>query len=328
MTPESAATDLLAMIGKTGESRLTPLPGGRNNTVWRVDCGGETFLLKKYFWSESDPRDRLGQEWAFFEFLRRIGSGKGPTPLAKDAATRHALLEFIPGLPPAEISETDVLDAAAFFAAMNAARDQAAHLPPVSEACFSLEAHLDTVARRIAILSRITPVTEEHAAAIEFVGTDIAPLWHRIRGRIERLPAASRAAVLPVSDRCISPSDFGFHNALRQADGSLRYVDFEYAGWDDPAKTLIDFTNQPDRILPEDLARTFIEATVPLFANQGPLRDRLALLTPLYQLKWACICLNAFLPGRPSNPARPLGTQLARSRTMALRAADPRHGTD
>ena len=44
--------------------------------------------------------------------------------------------------------------------------------------------------------------------------------------------------------RCISPSDFGFHNAIKTLDG-VKFIDFEFAGWDDPCKALIDFMLQP-----------------------------------------------------------------------------------
>ena len=321
MTPEDAAVSLLASMGKASPQSVTPLPGGRNNRVWRVDCGQETFLLKHYFWSPSDPRDRLGQEWAFLEFLQSIPNHKAPAPLAKNSAERFALLEFIHGEPPEHISESEILDAAEFLNAINSARSHGEHLPAVSEACFSIDSHLATTARRVENIAQIPCATPDHAEAIEFVRSTLAPLWHEIRTRIEKNPAPFRASELPASSRCLSPSDFGFHNALRQPDGSLRYVDFEYAGWDDPAKTLIDFTNQPDRILPEPLAGLFLEKTIPLFSDSADLKARMAILTPVYQIKWACICLNAFLPGRPSDPARPLETQLTRSRTMAERAA-------
>jgi hypothetical protein len=321
MSPEDAASGLLSAIGKTDGFHVVPLHGGRNNFVWRVDSGAESFLLKKYSWSEADPRDRLGQEWMFLEFLQSAGCRLAPAPLAKDTAHRFALLEFFPGEPPGTLSEADILDAAGFFAAINSRRDLATHLPPVSEACFSLDAHVATTARRVELLSRIEPSSSEHSAAGEFVRSTIQPLWKKIRSRIETIPATVRSLPLPRSHQCLSPSDFGFHNALRQPDGRLRYIDFEYAGWDDPAKTLIDFTNQPDRLLPENLAALFLEKTIPLFPDPRNLRERLAILTPLYQLKWACICLNAFLPARPHAPSRPLADQLTRSRIMALRAA-------
>ena len=42
-------------------------------------------------------------------------------------------------------------------------------------------------------------------------------------------------------DKCLSPSDFGFHNVIVEKDKILRFIDFEYAGWDDPAKMVSDF---------------------------------------------------------------------------------------
>lgn len=318
--PSQAALSLLTQLAKPAHSSLMALAGGRNNRVWRVDCGSESFLLKNYFWSESDPRDRLGQEWAFLDFLQSIGCGKTPAPLAKNPSTRFALLEFISGNPPQDIGEADILDAAQFFAEMNAQRAFAKNLPPVSEACFSIQAHLETTAARIGRLQQIQSTSEDHEKAVVFIRDTLLPLWHELRKRIEALPDSARRETLAPSERCLSPSDFGFHNALRQADGTLRYVDFEYAGWDDPAKTLIDFTNQPDRLLPENLAALFLEKTIPLFPNPDALLNRIALLKPLYQIKWACICLNAFFPGRPLEPTRPLALQLSRARVSALRA--------
>ena len=320
MSPESITEELLKSIGKIAPLRVAPLAGGRNNRVWRVDCGSESFLLKNYFWSESDPRDRLGQEWAFLDFLQSIGSHKAPAPLAQDPSTRYALLEFIPGNPPQDIDESDILDAAHFFAEMNARPAYAKNLQPVSEACFSIQSHLETTATRIDRLQQIQSTSEEHEQAVLFIRDTLLPLWHELRKRIEDIPDSARKESLPPSERCLSPSDFGFHNALRQSDGTLRYVDFEYAGWDDPAKTLIDFTNQPDRLLPENLAALFLEETIPLFPKPDALHNRLTLLTPLYQIKWSCICLNAFFPGRPADPHRPISLQLSRARVSALRA--------
>ena len=320
MTPTEVATSLLAHIGKRAPQCVLPLPGGRNNRVWRVDYSTEPFLLKSYFWSESDPRDRLGQEWAFLDFLQSIGSLKAPAPLAKDAPSRFALLEFIDGDPPQEITEYDILDAARFFAEMYSQRELGKNLPPVSEACFSIQEHLCSVSKRVERLNQIQPDSEVHFEAIRFIESALNPLWKTIKALIEKKPASDRQSRLPVSERCLSPSDFGFHNALRQSDGSLRYFDFEYAGWDDPAKTLIDFTNQPDRVLPDNLAALFLEKTITLFPNPEFLHQRVTLLTPLYQLKWACICLNAFFPNRPLDPSRPLANQLARANVMISRA--------
>ena len=47
----------------------------------------------------------------------------------------------------------------------------------------------------------------------------------------------------------LSPSDFGFHNILSHHN-NLYYIDFEYAGWDDPYKLIADFILNPDYKIP------------------------------------------------------------------------------
>jgi hypothetical protein len=49
--------------------------------------------------------------------------------------------------------------------------------------------------------------------------------------------------------RTLSPSDFGFHNAIRKTDGTLCFIDFEYFGWDDPVKLTADFLHHPGMAL-------------------------------------------------------------------------------
>ena len=50
--------------------------------------------------------------------------------------------------------------------------------------------------------------------------------------------------------KCISPSDIGFHNILN-SKGRLIFIDFEYAGIDDPCKLIADVILQPDYGIPE-----------------------------------------------------------------------------
>jgi hypothetical protein len=316
--PREIARALLGRIGCAGDFSLTPIPGGRNNRVWRLRANDTDFLLKRYYWSENDQRDRMGHEWDFLRYLRSIGSTAAPEPLAADPESRFALLEFIHGATPA-------------FAAMNAGRfsDAGRALPVASEACFSLQEHIDTTARRIARLDQIVPEGELPTAAQAFVSGRLLPLWDRVRERIIETGGLERA--LAHEERCVSPSDFGFHNTLRTPGGALRFVDFEYSGWDDPAKSIADFANQPDMLLDAHLGDIFRARALSLFPDPGALAARLAMLTPLYQVKWACICLNEFLPTGSARRAftglktdeglTRLAGHLERARTMALRAA-------
>ena len=68
------------------------------------------------------------------------------------------------------------------------------------------------------------------------------------------------SSALSPDDCCLSPSDFGFHNALVDDDGQVTFLDFEYAGRDDPAKLVSDFFCQPEIPVPLDYHATFIDA--------------------------------------------------------------------
>ena len=128
-------------------------------------------------------------------------------------------------------------------------------------------------------------------------------------GRRRRVAAARRAAgstpapTLPAGARTLSPSDFGFHNALLRPDGTLVFIDFEYFGWDDPAKTVADFFLQPQAPLaPERLASAFLQR-LPAVCGRAPASaSGSPCVYPLLSLKWCLIMLNPFL--RPPLPGR------------------------
>jgi hypothetical protein len=335
--PREVARQLLDRIGRRGDFALAALPGGRNNRVWRIRADETDFLFKRYYWAENDPRDRMGHEWDFLSYLHGIGSSAAPQALAADRENRCALIEFINGATPSlsEIAEPEILSAAEFFAGMNAARfsDAGRALPVASEACFSLEEHVETTARRVGRLDQIVLDGDVARAAREFASESLLPLWNRVRERIIEMAQQNggmKRKLLP-EERCVSPSDFGFHNSLRAPAGGLRFVDFEYSGWDDPAKTIADFANQPDMLLDSHLGDIFRARAIALFPDADSLAARLRLLTPLYQIKWACICLNEFLPAGSARRAftglktdeglTRLAGHLERARVMALRAA-------
>ena len=335
--PREIARRLLDRVGCHGPFAIESIPGGRNNRVWRIRANETDFLLKQYYWTENDQRDRMGHEWDFLAYLHGIGITVAPQPLAADRENRCALLEFIDGAPLtlSEIGEREILSAADFFSGMNAGRfsDAGRALPAASEACFSLEEHVQTTGRRICRLVQIAPAGEVHREAVAFVSGNLLPLWARVRAQIIEM-APENGGVdrkLAPPECCLSPSDFGFHNALRMPAGRLRFVDFEYAGWDDPAKTIADFANQPDVLLDARLSAIFAARVLALFSDGPSLAARLRLLTPLYQIKWACICLNEFLPAgsdrraftglrTDQGPTR-LAGHLERARVMSARAA-------
>lgn len=273
---------------------VTALPGGRNNRVFRVDTDAGAVVLKAYFHHPDDPRDRLGAEFGFCEFAWAHGVRSIPRPLAADRDEYVALYAYVQGTPPRAVDADAVGQAMDFLRSLDAHRGEGLRLPDASEACFSLHDHLERINARVANLSRIEDI---HAAA--YVTGSLAPAWQAIHGAINdaaiRLGLKLETPLAP-RDRCISPSDFGFHNALRDASGRYWFLDFEYAGWDDPAKLVCDFFCQQARPVPHQYFDTVVGEVTRWTSDPAHQARRIRLLWPAYQVKWACILLNEFLP--------------------------------
>jgi len=305
MIEAPSTNDLAALLAEAGlppEFQIKNLPGGGNNRVYRLDRAGLSLLLKAYFHHSDDPRDRLAAEFSFSRFAWDRGLRCLPQPLARDDRNRLGLYEFIHGraLETSDVGRGAVDQAVAFFIGLNRHKlDPAAqHLPNASEACFTLAEHLACVQRRMSRLVQLEGASPLDCKAAAWIREKLHPTWQRVQDRVLRQAAACELAIdTPISDkdRCLSPSDFGFHNAILADDGRLRFLDFEYAGWDDPAKTVCDFLCQPKLPVPEEHAARFTQAVVSGLSGVAMHQQRISLLLSVYRLKWCCIMMNEFL---------------------------------
>jgi hypothetical protein len=294
---------LLKKAGFPGQPRLFPLAGGANNRVYRVEVDQERFLLKAYFQHPLDPRDRLGVEYAFTSFAWESALRCVPRPLGIDRPHQLGLYEFVQGrsVRSEDITQAMVMQAVEFYQGLNRHREslQAKALPRASEACFSMADHLACVKRRLDLLRNAPALDHLHREALTCVRGDLSEVWESVA---EFLLAESRQLGISVQEGIsreesrLSPSDFGFHNALLESDGRLRFIDFEYAGWDDPAKAACDFFCLQGVPVPEAYRDRFIEGLAGDLPRPGLYCERVRLLFPVHRIKWCCILLNDFLP--------------------------------
>jgi FMN phosphatase YigB (HAD superfamily) len=281
---------------------IAALRGGANNRVYRVGEGGRTGAIKQYFQNGADSRDRFGVERAFYEFAWGNGIRRTPEPLAWSAESRIGLFSFVPGrkLNPVEVDRLAVGQSLEFITELNSFRATglAAAMPTASEACFAIREHLECVERRVARLRAMEVQSDTDREAGRFVHDELDPVWRQISQSVA--DGAVRAGmdpdrVLAPQERCVSPSDFGFHNALLTGEGKLAFFDFEYAGWDDPAKLACDFFCQPELPVERKYWEEFVGTMARGLALDAAFIERARLLLPVYQLKWCGIMLNEFI---------------------------------
>jgi len=274
---------------------------GGNNRTYKVITRDGCFAVKQYFRQAEDTRNRLISEFSFLSYAKKVAPHFVPTPYIYDADHAIALYEFIEGqmIQPDDIHETDIAQAIQFFCALNdtASRNHANDLALAAEACFTLEAHLNLINLRLHALQNMNPLNKEDELAQKIVNK-LYSFWTNMTNETKLSVGQEYGltSILQTNQRCISPSDFGFHNALKMSDGSIRFIDFEYAGWDDPAKMVGDFFSQLAVPVPKKYFDSFTHQVMQPFACPDELIKRAKCLRVIYQIKWCCIILNIFLP--------------------------------
>jgi hypothetical protein len=274
--------------------------GGRNSRIYKVRSQGNKFALKQYPSRANDPRDRLGTEVAALRLMQSHDIDAVPRVIAVDRDRNFVLLSWIDGILVGQATDTDIDSAARFLATIHTLRlvPEAAKHPYAAEACLSGREIERQLRARLALLKKVATAEPDLGA---FLSQAFAPAFaNHLAAACVRMVANGLDFIseIPQEKRSLIPADFGFHNSLRQGDGSLAYVDFEYFGWDDPVKVTADILLHPGVPLSGVQRLRFRNAAERLYGEDASFAVRLEALLPLFGLRWVLILLNEFVPER------------------------------
>jgi len=288
---------ILARLLTESPQEIRSVSGGANNRVWEVQTPHGKYLLKQYFRSPEDSRDRFASEKAFYAQAQNRAPGKVPQVQAWDPEGGAGLFSWVEGrkLKEGEVTTARVQEALEFFADLNRLPLPATSgLPLAAEAAWTVVEHLNLVNRRIDRLRQILGEDAQTKEALHRVREKVMPAWENVSKKTHRdWPEKGRGTHRAMA--CLSPSDFGFHNSILGGDDRLRFFDFEYAGWDDPAKMAADFFCQPHIPAPASEFPRVAAFLAELFPRDAEVAERAFALWPVYRMKWICIMLNEFL---------------------------------
>ena len=275
---------------------LDEVIGGRNSQVYRLVVEPlRSYALKAYFRHVSDSRTRMETEFGALSFLWDNGVRNIPKPLIASQEFSIAIYEWIEGrrIEPHDVTRASIQAAASFLICLAELRNRPSSqsLGPASEAYFSGRAILENLQRRLDPLMTRTDADKLQG----FLAGEYLPAYKRITDLSQRRAGNKFDIELSLKERTLSPSDFGFHNALQREDGEIYFLDLEYFGWDDPAKTISDFLLHPAMDLSPFFKRQFVASVIQDFSCAS-LPNRLKAFYPLFGLKWCLILLNEFLP--------------------------------
>lgn len=282
-----------------GHLEILPLQGG-NNRVWKLVADLQEYVLKQYFVSGEDNRNRLFSEFNFLECIWRKGIRNVPEPVFCDLHDHMALYGYIEGkrIGIGGIEKRHIIKAMDFIEAVNASKISvtdplAEKIGMASDFSLKIEEYVTSVDKRINRVQSIKGEDKVSRGAIGFANENLIPRWGKIKTETVRFKG--EYPVLSEKDMILSPSDFGFHNAVTGENEEIYFMDFEYAGWDDPVKLICDFFCQPEIPVPLTYMDYCINRMAGIAQAYFDLRGKIRLLMPLFRIKWCCIMLNDFL---------------------------------
>ena len=272
-----------------------------NSGVFKATAAdGRRVLVKEY---KQDIKNRAEVEFTALNFLHDNGIEQIPCPLFADIDKRLCAYEYIEGrkLTTDEINPPEIASAVYILVKIASLSSKVKYkdLPEASESCFSVKRYVENIDWRIKRLKKEASIIDRTKFK-HFLENEISFFREEVLKYIRKgitEYGLNYEGEIPREKRFLSPSDVGFHNILLDKNGGLYFIDFEYFGWDDPAKTVCDFLLEPAVPFPDKYRRCFIKSFKGGINTDINFKRRLTLIYPLLGLKWSLIMLNDFLPG-------------------------------
>jgi len=282
---------------------METLTGGGNNRAYKLITHHKTFMGKVYFRDPADTRDRLWHERAFIGYLNRLGLEIAPKFVAMEERIGVAVYEWISGKtfePESLVASNCWEQCCDFLIRLQLGRETgyARTVPRASESAFSLMEHWGLLQERHDFWLRLVKSDPESVPEEirDFLLSTIESNYTGLGKEVLAHPSFKRE--ITFDERILSPSDFGLHNTVKKENGTLCFIDFEYAGWDDPAKTIADFFAQPKQKVPKNFFKHMKNAIIEILPEEKIkyFIERLPLVVSITNLKWCYIILNSFHP--------------------------------
>ena len=267
--------------------------GRGNSNIYKIDMkSGKIFVGKLYPDKTFDKRDRIIKETSAYNFLHLKKINKVPKSISSDSNLNFALFEWIYGQEVTEITDAHINEVSDFVIKLaNISRNTAPEtFGLASAACLSGEMIEKQIYERYNILQKLAKSNPDLS---DFLNNNFYQAIEKILRISKKKWPGNYKKILEGEYRILSPSDFGFHNIIQTKKG-LKFIDFEYFGWDDPVKLVCDFLLHPAMDLTQSQKLIWFKKMNEIFSYDSNFTARLSASYYLYGLCWCLIILNVF----------------------------------
>jgi thiamine kinase-like enzyme len=307
----------------TDIANISLLHLGINSHIFKlVSTKHDLFKIKYYHEKEHDYHDSISTEYYSLLNLWQHGIRNINRPVAIYPKERIAVFQYIPGIPitQSSVEKKDIDRLIDFMHLLSnlSKKNISSKFSPAKDACFSMADYIDNCDNKLRLIKNTKKQNGFYFLIDTYLKYEFIPFFRVIKKRIENEYSERNIDVQkPISTdlKILSPSDFGFNNCLR-GDSKLYFIDFEYFGWDDPAKLIVDSMIRPEGNIPVHLQQYFCEKSISLFSYDKTLQIRVRMLYFLLACKWCMILLNAWIAKNTYYQQEKYLTQLRKSQNL------------
>ena len=269
------------------------IKGRGNSDVYKIEMeSGHDYAGKYYPDMTFDCRKRLLKESNAYKFLHSNKIELVPKNIFADENLNFGLNEWINGLEINQINDSHINSAVEFIYSLAKLSKETRYkkFSLASSACISGKMIEEQIIERY---SEINEYADINLGLRRFLEGKFSQYFKKILTASKKIWPGSFEEYLQNYYQFLSPSDFGFHNALLTKD-SLFFFDFEYFGWDDPVKLSCDFILNPGMSLTNSQKKLWLRKIKDIFSSDTYFKDRLRASYCLYGLCWCLIQLKIF----------------------------------
>jgi len=263
---------------------------GRGNAeIYKIITDKKIYVSKIY--SQSGKHDRVIAEYSSLKLLNELSVPYVQTPVACDNNFGAAVYDYIEGESVSNYDNDDVQQMLSLLAVLDTqtVRDRFSDFNLASNACLSGADIESQIEDRV---KKFETAIDVHIELKSFIHDSFIPALSDILIWSKKNWPNSFTKELDRRDLILSPSDFGFHNAIKDKTGKLFFHDFEYFGWDDPVKLISDVSHHAAFEFSEELEQLWVDGCLKMYDESVLYRYRVA--WPLYGLIWCLIILNEY----------------------------------
>ena len=282
------------------EINFSFLPGGINNWIYLIDLKGhdrKKIVIKIFPSNNREYKKRLNSEILFLQLAARRAAIFVPKVLHINKKLNFIIIEYLGSRshnPSVEaiVPINKVNSAITFYRLINREDDYkvSQKFPLASESCTDIAQHHQLINKKIEMLT-VNHLPNEFKQRYTTVLVKLKKSWDFVSSiSISAIESGLVENPIMPSKMQISPGDFGFHNTIT-SETQIKFLDFEFAGLDDPAKTLCDFLIHPGHSLNDKSHEKLLEGFA-INLSKIELGNRLLHTKNLYKVNWLIIILS------------------------------------